>query len=133
MAEKTMTDEDFDLAVGHVTSFYQSARAKAKKQVAHWMGKFMIVKAENYTLRRKIRNAENLCINLAESEKRSGIKIGQLSTQVDHHREMEAKNGTEVVRLKLAAGTALKEWDKKDDEIKDLKQQVADLKEGVLV
>ncbi len=83
MAEKTMTDEDFDLAVGSVTSFYQSARAKAKKQVAHWMGKFMIVKAENYTLRKKIRNAENLCVTLTESEQRSGVRIGQLSTKID--------------------------------------------------
>lgn len=115
MSEKTMTDEDFDLAVGHVTSFYQSARAKAKKQVAHWMGKFMIVKAENYTLRRKINN---------------------LQAAVDHHRSMEARNGlragqlkTQVARLEVEAGTALKEWDKKDAETNQLKAQVVSLQQ----
>jgi hypothetical protein len=48
---RTMTEEDFDLAVGHVTSFYQSKRAMLKKQVTHWIGKFMIVKAENNRIR----------------------------------------------------------------------------------
>ncbi len=32
-------------------SFYQSKRAKLKKQVTHWMGKFSIVKQENNRLR----------------------------------------------------------------------------------
>ncbi len=51
MAEKTMTDEDFDLAVGSVTSFYQSKREKLKQQVTGWMGKFRICKFENNKLR----------------------------------------------------------------------------------
>jgi hypothetical protein len=52
-AGRTMTEEDLDLAVGHVVSFYQSKRAMLKKQVTHWMGKFAIVKHENNRLRHK--------------------------------------------------------------------------------
>lgn len=51
MAEKTYSDQDFDLAVGSVASFYQSKRAQLKKQVTHWYGKFMICKAENNKIR----------------------------------------------------------------------------------
>jgi hypothetical protein len=50
---RTMTEEDLDLAVGHVVSFYQSKRAMLKKQVTHWIGKFAIVKHENNRLREK--------------------------------------------------------------------------------
>ncbi len=43
--------DNYDLGLGHITSFYQSKRAQLKKQVTHWIGKFMIVKAENNRLR----------------------------------------------------------------------------------
>jgi hypothetical protein len=56
---RTMTDEDFDLAVGHVTSFYQSKRAILKKQLTHWIGKFMIVKAENNRIRQLLKAKDN--------------------------------------------------------------------------
>lgn len=51
----TMNQEDVDLAVNGVTSFYQSKRALLKKQVTHWMGKFAIVKHENNILRNKVK------------------------------------------------------------------------------
>lgn len=57
---RTMTEADLDLAVGHVTSFYQSKRAKLKKQLTHWIGKFSIIKQENNVLRRKLLKAQCL-------------------------------------------------------------------------
>ncbi len=42
----------------NVVSLFQSKRDHLKKQVTHWYGKFMIVKAENNKLRAKIRTME---------------------------------------------------------------------------
>jgi hypothetical protein len=50
---RTIAEEEFDLAVGHIVSFYQSKRTMLKKQVTHWIGKFMICKHENNRLRHK--------------------------------------------------------------------------------
>lgn len=41
-----------------IDAIYQSKRAQLKKQVTHWYGKFMIVKAENNRLRAKIRTMD---------------------------------------------------------------------------
>jgi hypothetical protein len=57
---RTMTEVDLDLAVGHITSFYQSKRSKLKKQLTHWIGKFSIIKQENNVLRRKLLKAQCL-------------------------------------------------------------------------
>ncbi len=43
--------ENYDLGLGHITSFYQSKRDHLKKKATHWIGKFMIVKAENNRIR----------------------------------------------------------------------------------
>lgn len=102
MTEKTMTDEDFDLAVGSVTSFYQSKRAQVKKQLTHWIGKFAIVKAENNVLRKKNKELSQ-CLTDAR------------------------------IRFNTAAGNAMREWDKKDTEVRSLKLQVQELEAGALV
>jgi hypothetical protein len=57
---RTLTEGEFDEAVGHVTSFYQSKRAKLKKQLTHWIGKFSIIKQENNVLRRRLIKAQCL-------------------------------------------------------------------------
>ena len=55
-----VTTEDHENAVEDIASFYQSKRAKLKKQVTHWIGKFMICKAENNALRNKLLKAKCL-------------------------------------------------------------------------
>ena len=119
MTEKTMTDADFDDAVRHVTSFYQSKRAKVKKQITHWIGKFRIVKAENHTLRKKIHYRDGVIEHHRAQEAQNAILTGQLKTQVDG--------------LQANAASALKEWDKKDVEIRGLKLRIKELESGVLV
>ena len=96
-------------------SFYQSKRAQLKKQVNHWYGKFMIVKAENNQLRKKERR---ICNTL----------IAYHDTEVELQREVEKKQ-EEISCLQADAGLAIKEWDKKDTEIRDLKLKVKELEE----
>ncbi len=48
----------YDRAAELLEAHFQSKKAKLKKQVTHWYGKFMIVKAENNRLRTKIRRLE---------------------------------------------------------------------------
>ena len=71
--------EDFDLAIKATTSFYQSKRAQLKKKVTHWIGKFMIVKAENNQLRTKIsklaRENERLMEAIIKAEIKEYVKI----------------------------------------------------------
>lgn len=83
MSEKTMTDEDFDLAVGSITSFYQSKRAKLKQQVTGWMGKFRICKSENNALRRHNKQLHDALRYHREQEARKGILCGQLETKIE--------------------------------------------------
>ncbi len=64
-------------------AMFQSKTARLKKRVTHWMGKFAIVKAENNQLRKKERRMHKSFVALTESEQRSGIEIGQLTTKVD--------------------------------------------------
>ncbi len=52
---KKEREKIFDEVCTNVLSLFQSKRAHLKKQVTHWYGKFMIVKAENNQLRKKIR------------------------------------------------------------------------------
>lgn len=89
-----MTDEEHDLVVSDVTSFYQSKRAHLKKQVTHWYGKFMICKAENNMLRK---NYKHLCAAVRyhrEQEASIGILLGKLETKINglesHVQELEA-------------------------------------------
>ncbi len=46
--------EEMETYVKITEASYQSKRAKLKKWVTHWMGKFMIVKAENNELRKLV-------------------------------------------------------------------------------
>ena len=74
-------------------SAYQSKRDKIKKQLTHFIGKFMIVKAENNRLRSKVRMAfvaaerlarekEGLMRSLILQKQISGNTITELSGQV---------------------------------------------------
>ena len=70
--------DDYCKRVDEVMSFYQSKRAKLKKQLTHWIVKFMIVKAENNKLRRinfaiTKRNSE-LIAQLIKHEAREFVK-----------------------------------------------------------
>ena len=94
MTEKAITQEDFDLAVGHVTSFYQSKRAKLKKQLTHWYGKFMICKAENNRLRvinKIIGRAKEDLIELAGKQDK---EITELKEQV---KDLQALCAVEMI------------------------------------
>ncbi len=50
-AEHNASMAEVDIAIRLTEATYQSKRAKLKKQVTHWMGKFSIVKQENNRLR----------------------------------------------------------------------------------
>lgn len=74
-------------------SIFQSKRDKIKKQLTHFIGKFMIVKAENNRLRSKVRMAfvaaerlvrekEGLRRSLILQKQISGNTIMELSEQV---------------------------------------------------
>jgi len=52
-AERRASLKEVEIAVALTESGYQSKRAKLKKQVTHFIGKFNIVKAENNALRKK--------------------------------------------------------------------------------
>jgi hypothetical protein len=54
----SITLDEHNWAVNNIASFYQGKRAMLKKQVTHWIGKFMIVKHENNRLREKVRSLE---------------------------------------------------------------------------
>jgi hypothetical protein len=116
MTEKTMTDEDYDLAVGAVASFYQSRRALLKKQVTHWIGKFMICKAENNALRKKNR---------------------MLYDAMTHHRSMEARNGIEITKLREESSSNVSKLAglirSHENTIAALEAQVKELEAGILV
>jgi hypothetical protein len=109
MDEKTMTDEDYDLAVGAVASFYQSKRAHLKKQVTHWIGKFMICKNENNVIRQK---NKDLC------------------ALVRNYRDTEVELQRELTTLKETSGANVASL---ADTIRTLEGQVKELEPGVLV
>ena len=83
MAGKTVTYEEFDEAVSDVTSFYQSKRAKLKKQLTHWYGKFMICKAENNEIRKKNRKLIFLVDQLREETTLRQIQLDKLIREVE--------------------------------------------------
>lgn len=65
------------------SSFYQSKRAKLKKQVTHWMGKFMICKAENNEIRKKNRMLGVLVEQLREESTQRQIQLDKLIIEVE--------------------------------------------------
>jgi hypothetical protein len=111
-----MTDEDFDLAVGSVTSFYQSKRAKLKKQVTHWIGKFMIVKNENNVTRQK---NKHLC-RMIKSYRDSEIQL---------QREVKALKAIGQSNVAKLASTIRSH----ENTITVLESQVKELEAGMLV
>ncbi len=70
------------IEVEDMITAFQSKRAQLKKQVTHWIGKFMVVKAENNRLRQYNRAAlarkNELCGMLGEKDK----EITQLKEQI---------------------------------------------------
>jgi hypothetical protein len=63
-----------------IYALYQSKTARLKKQVTHWMGKFMIVKAENNRIRSINRKTTNinadLCIELTRMQAELTARLG---------------------------------------------------------
>jgi hypothetical protein len=55
---------------------YQSKRAKLKKAITHWIGKFMIVKAENNRLRR---------MNIAITKRNSELKEYMVKQEIEKY------------------------------------------------
>jgi chromosome segregation ATPase len=141
----TMTDEDFDLAVGHVTSFYQSKRALLKKQVTHWMGKFSIVKHENNNLRQKNKMLCNGIAHHREMEARNGIRVGQLNTMIgrvgdqvkgleNDKKQLEAKASRlakELDESKTLLTTARLKFNESAHQIENLEAELETVKLGV--
>lgn len=108
----TRTDQEFDVAVGCITSFYQSKRSRIKKQLTHWIGKFAIVTAENNKLR---------SINKAITNRNTEL-FGMIG-----------KMDKEITGLKGEVAEAGKLLAERDDKITGLENQVKELEAGALV
>ncbi len=83
-AAKQDTIAFVDIEINKANSFYQKKRDMLKKQVTHWIGKYMIVKTENNTLRRQV--------------KRSGKCIAELLTELRFLRQ-EVNRGRKVLGI----------------------------------
>ncbi len=89
-----------------IGSLFQSKKDRLKKQVTHWTGKFMIVKAENNRLRAELRQAQPL-VDWAKELMKEGTPISSTA--------MAENDLTEIIgigveeRDKRAAGSNHKE------------------------
>jgi hypothetical protein len=126
----TMSQEDFDLAVNSVTSFYQSKRALLKKQVTHWMGKFAIVKHENNVLRNKIRRLADAGADKDVKIILKGEEIGRLNTRIAG---LEAMLTTVRTDYKKAVSIYDAEVAPLKARIVQLESQVQELEAGALI
>lgn len=82
--------EDYCKRIDEVMSFYQSKRAGLKKQLTHWIGKFMIVKQENNRLRMKLRKAEGY-IEYYRSEILHGRLTGMTAEEIKTGTDIEVR------------------------------------------
>ena len=93
-AEHNIASKEVEMAVELIRASYQSKRVQLKKQVTHWVGKFMIVKAENNSLRKVLARSLNINKALVKKNNEYMVKhgVGKHIRAIDIKPIREAKN-----------------------------------------
>jgi phage host-nuclease inhibitor protein Gam len=73
---------------------YQSKRAKLKKQITHFIGKFMIVKTENNRLRTLVKNAKKSIDTLQRENMRLQALVNDKDYIVEKQLRQEYKDSS---------------------------------------